>query len=744
MSLKTRFIAAWLVVLMLASTRTTVFAQERKNEVRPLLENGSPNLDVVFVTDCSSSMNDSDPNDIACEAIKLFMDICEYDSTRVCVVEYTEELKDVLPLKNIVDDRETIKSQIEELYQNDFYGWTDLSIGLTEAKNQLVFDGQALNGDRHPLIILLTDGKTILGQGGIGPGGRTLEDANRDLETALAELKVLRVPVYPIGLNYDGSVDKETIDHIADVSGGRSYMTNKAEDIPEILREIYALNIDSGEVVVGSFTGDGKSHDVTIPIPDSSIYEANIIILSGQDVTDLHLYDPNSTEIEMSGEDVVYNTSKIYTHIKLFQPMQGNWILAVTGAVGDQVTVTLLSYYNMRMDVALNGEKFTAGSPINAEVTFYNSDGAIDDSRLLEGATGILSIRDESGKEVACEELSLNGSKMTGTVVAQEDGDFFLVAHVHEENGAFDKESEPIPITVLPPDPVLISEKDFSVWMVFPFIKTTAVVPLKELVSTLDSAKLTAKEVNSEWKDLCRADFDSDKKYLELFALKSGSADAEFQVSDQSGECAKVVVHIRILPMWLLVLIVLLLLVAIAMIVKCVIDKSKPRLSGELKMRVRLEDGRSLVEAKVDLSTLSRKTGALPFYNVVNCIPDPVLLQQYLDALNPLHPFLSKATLSKQKNQSGQLRIFLPRPPKGWRVQINGNELVSGKEDFLGGLREYVIACDTQGRGSAQHELYLSYKEANSGGFDAFGGDFEAGAGSYGSGSSSSINFNGF
>lgn len=751
MSLRTRFAAACLTALLLIPAGTTVFAQGQKNDEHLLQGNGSPNLDVVFVTDCSGSMNDSDPDNLACEAMKLFMDICEYDSTRVCVVEYTNVVKDVLPLKGIADDREAIKNQIDGLYAKDFSGWTDLSVGLTEAKNRLVFDGKALNQDRRPLIILLSDGDTVLGKNGIGPGGRTLEDANQDLEAALVELKALGVPVYPIGLISEkarkemgnDTVERitNTIEHIADASGGRFYMTDKAEDIPKILREIYALNIDSGEVEVGRFTGDGQSHNVTITIPNHGIYEANIIILSGQDVTDVHLYDPNGTEMEMPSENAVRNTSKIYTHIKLFQPTQGDWTLAVTGAVGDQVTITLLSYYSMGMDVVLNGNEFVAGSPIDAEVTFYNSAGEIDDSRLLKGAVGTLSIRDESGRELASEELSLDGAKMTGSVVAEEDGSYYLVAQVHGENGTFEKESTPIPITILPP--ALNSKKDASVFMIFPSIKTTAVVPLEEVVLAAASAKLTVKAMNGEWKDLCTAALNSDKKYLELSALQSGSADATFQVSDQWGGRAEFVVHIIILPMWLLILIVLLLLAVIAVIVKCVTEKSKPRLSGELNMRVHLENGQSLVETKVDLSTVSRKAGAQPFYNVVNCIPDPVLLRKYLDALRPLQPFLSKVTLSKPKNQSGRLRIFLPRPPKGWWVQVNGNEWTSGREDFLDGFREYVIAFDMQGWGSAQCELCLSLKEVNSsdGGFDSFGGSFDSRSGSY---SGSSIDFNEF
>lgn len=753
MGLKIRLAAAWLAALILASAGMTVLAQEQENETPSLQGSGSPNLDVLFVTDCSGSMNESDPQDLACEAMKLFMDICEYDSTRVCVVEYTERIVDVLPLQEIAEGRDALKAQIDGLYTKDFYGWTDLSLGLMEAKNQLVSDDKALSGNRRPLIILLSDGDTVLGQNGIGPGGRTLEDANQDLEMVLSELKALGVPVFPIGLLSEKAQRvmgetavtriSDTIAHISDVTGGRAYMTDKAEDIPEILREIYALNIDTGEVEVGRFTGDGQSHNVTITIPNSSIYEGNIVILSGQDVTDVHLYDPNGTEMEMPGENIVYNTSKIYTHIKLFRPMQGDWTLAVTGAVGDQVTVTFLSYYGMGMDVTLNGEEFEIGAPINAEVTFYNSSGVIDDPRLLSGAAGYLSLRDKAGVEVARTELSLNGAKMTGSMDAQKNGSYELVAQVCGEDGSFEKESAPKRITIFPPE--LIAKKDASVLMLFPLLKTTAAVPLEKVVTASDSAIFTIRSQNSGWSDLCEIGFNSGENRLELSALKSGSAEASFQISDQWGGRTEFAVHIRILPVWLAAVILALLIAAIVLVAKILINKSKPRLSGELSMSVRLEDGRNLVETTVDLSMLARKSGAQPFNHVIGCIPDPVLQQQYRNALSPLQPFLSKVTLSRQRNQSGQLVISLPRPPAGWRIQVNDDEWTADQADYLSSLREYVIAFDTMNRGIAQCELYLSFKEAgggDGGGFNNFGGGFDGETGSFGG--EEGIDFNEF
>ena len=75
----------------------------------------SPNFDVVFVIDGSDSMDQADPNGVSLEATKMFMDMCEYGSTRVGYVLYRNTIKESSPLRSIADEqeREKIKDEID-------------------------------------------------------------------------------------------------------------------------------------------------------------------------------------------------------------------------------------------------------------------------------------------------------------------------------------------------------------------------------------------------------------------------------------------------------------------------------------------------------------------------------------------------------------------------------------------------------------------------------------------------------
>ena len=56
-------------------------------------DNGNMELDVVFVLDSSGSMAESDPNRIAPDAFKLFVDLCD-ESCGVGYTIYSEKIKE--------------------------------------------------------------------------------------------------------------------------------------------------------------------------------------------------------------------------------------------------------------------------------------------------------------------------------------------------------------------------------------------------------------------------------------------------------------------------------------------------------------------------------------------------------------------------------------------------------------------------------------------------------------------------
>ncbi len=676
----------------------------------------SSNFDVVFVVDGSGSMKYSDPDRIYKEAVKLFLDMCEYDSTRVGFVQYAHVLRGLRELRPVaeISDRVAFKSAIDAL---EYDGDTDIALGLTEAKRILLNAG-SLNSDRHPIILLLSDGNTDLPD-----GPRTVEASNNELENTLMELQAFDVPVYAIGLNYNGKLNTATMEHIASSTGGTAYETKSADPLPEILSEIFAKNIESGEIEVGKLTGDGNSHDININIPNSSIYEANIIIRSGKQVTDLRLCDPSGTERTLPDENIMLSASKSYTLIKLYRPSKGEWKLSLTGAKGDDVTINLLSYYGMGMDVNVFAERpdydeavdmhgLQKGDSIVAEVSFTNREGAMDDPQLLSGATGTIFLIDAQGQQYATKELAVDGTHMKGrfTLDDIEPGGYTLGIRVLGADNSFDKSSDPISIVVLPPTLSLTGDGEKSVRLV-PIFSKSATVNLDDVVNLSPNMDLKVEPTSKEWKDICNITFDEEALALEVSALKSGSAETEMRVTDQYGQEVTFLLKISVFPLMLVAVLLLLVIAAIVFAALKFFSRNKAALSGTISLEMDVPD--PPVSESVNLVKVGGKKGKHPFMDIIHAISTTDTREDYIKALAPLMGFVSGMAVEKKKSDPHRLYIYIPRPPHGWRVQVNGIECEAARTDCISSSAPYFITCATDSLGEEQYKLQISYNDAS-------------------------------
>ena len=98
---------------------------------------GSSGMDVVIVMDTSGSMQNSkgggaDPEGVAMEAAKLFVDMMESSGSRVGLVPFSDQLGNVVNLTDInsTADKEGVKSAISAL---SYGGDTDIGQAMQKA-----------------------------------------------------------------------------------------------------------------------------------------------------------------------------------------------------------------------------------------------------------------------------------------------------------------------------------------------------------------------------------------------------------------------------------------------------------------------------------------------------------------------------------------------------------------------------------------------------------------------------------
>lgn len=99
-----------------------------------------------------------------------------------------------------------------------------------------------------------------------------------------------------------------------------------------------------------SITANGDYQDVTVNVPNGSVLEANISIMSSQPVT-AKLTDPSGKEVAIPSNNVLLSKSSTYSLIKLLSPQEGDWKLQVKGVPKDKIDINLVFNYDLELKI---------------------------------------------------------------------------------------------------------------------------------------------------------------------------------------------------------------------------------------------------------------------------------------------------------------------------------------------------------------------------------------------------------
>ncbi|MDF2540712.1 MAG: von Willebrand factor [Herbinix sp.] len=404
-------------------------------------------MDVVLVIDTSGSMKESDTNRVAIEAAKLFIDMMESNESRVGVIGFSDKITLSIPLTSIKEsqDKEKIKQAIEGLTYSD-----DTDIGLAMTEGNLLLDQLKENS----MMLLFTDGRIDFDK-------KTLQRTQEQSEAEVWEVvnaATGQYPIYTIGLNADQSVDKDLISKMAEKTGANSYIVDSAVNLPNIFNEIFADFINSKIHDLGTveLTGTNKT-TIPIKIPNESILEANVIMLSTELLEDIELTNPEGNIETIDNDKVILAKSKNYSLLKIKSPRQGNWFLELNGVKGCKVQINLLFNYDVSLvidpieqmeykpgdDITIRGHLEVEGSPITEEEFYQNFTATV----IVEDSNG-------NSKEFPAR---INGAEFQGDVQIEEEGEYFATLRV--ENESFYRISEPVAFKMIVPQPTLTPTK---------------------------------------------------------------------------------------------------------------------------------------------------------------------------------------------------------------------------------------------------------------------------------------------
>lgn len=408
----------------------------------PVSAAGQPSsqIDAVLVMDASNSMKASDPNRISGEAMKMFIDMLSTQGDKVGIVSYTDKIQREKALLEIQSaaDKEDLKQFIDQL---DRGAYTDISVGVDEAVKVLK---QGMDKSHEPMIVVLADGNNELDP----KSGKTEQQADQQLSTAVQEAKQAGIPIYTIGLNADGKLNKAALADLASQTGAKSFSTSSADDLPQILSEIFASHQKLKIVPVQSITANGSYQEVTISVPNANVLEANISMMSGSPV-DVKLTDPAGTAQTIPSANVLSSKSKTYSLIKLLKPKQGDWKLQVKGVPKDKIDINLVFNYDLDLTMdPLPSKSVKPGDTIEIKSYLVSSGQKLQDQALYGSMSANLLVKDlDTGKT---EEVKLKnqGDHFEGSYKITDKHQYEL--KVRAEDQSFYRETQPVTVSAKP------------------------------------------------------------------------------------------------------------------------------------------------------------------------------------------------------------------------------------------------------------------------------------------------------
>lgn len=394
-------------------------------------------IDAVLVLDVSNSMSTSDPGKIGNEAMKMFIDMLSTQGDQVGIVAYTDKIqreKALLEIKS-AGDKEDLKQFIEQL---DRGAYTDIAVGVKEAV-KILEDGA--DPAHEPMIILLADGNNDFDK----KSGRTQAESDKDMEKALKEANDSGLPIYTIGLNANGKLNKEALAKLSDQTGGKSFSTDSADDLPQILSEIFASHLDLNIVPVDSFTADGSYQNVKISVPNANVLEANISIMSNKPV-EAKLVDPSGKEVAIPSDGVLLSKSKSYSLIKLLKPTEGDWTLKVKGVNQDKIDINLIFNYDLTLAMApLSSTKFAKGDKVNISSHLMSGGQQLKDSAQYSNMNAVILVKDLDTGNTEEVPMTNAGDHFEGTYKIADKHDYEI--KVKAEEKSFFRETDAVTIS---------------------------------------------------------------------------------------------------------------------------------------------------------------------------------------------------------------------------------------------------------------------------------------------------------
>lgn len=156
-----------------------------------------------------------------------------------------------------------------------------LTLGIITSLENKTFHVLFQNNQNN-LYSSLADGNNDLNE----KKSKTVQQAEEELAAAVTDAKTKGYPIYTIGLNANGKLNKDMLTNIAASTNGKFFETNTADALPAILSEIFAAHTKLKISPINEVNGNGDFQEVKFSVPNANVLEA---FLDGKQIADKEL-----------------------------------------------------------------------------------------------------------------------------------------------------------------------------------------------------------------------------------------------------------------------------------------------------------------------------------------------------------------------------------------------------------------------------------------------------------------------
>lgn len=289
---------------------------------------------VVFVTDESGSMKQTDPTANRYEAIRLFLGEMADEGNYVGSVSFGEGLIDSTDIKPI-NGQDAKDALLEEISNQEYSNYTNIGCGLIEAVDML---DRGRNTALDSAIILLTDGNTDM------PDNTLLQESIEMKAEAIERARRAGYKVFVICLNVNGAADTAELKQIAGATGGEFAEVTSSDGLNDIETMFNKLIFNSFEDMefadMELVIGQDGAVTTDFKIPGIGIEEINVLFQGKLDSCEL--VDSKGKHYREGGDSVVVVNGADFCLLKVQNPVGGNWQAIAYGDTDTAIRLRLL------------------------------------------------------------------------------------------------------------------------------------------------------------------------------------------------------------------------------------------------------------------------------------------------------------------------------------------------------------------------------------------------------------------